>query len=114
MIGTVVVIGIFETGPGLGAAYGLAVVSTFLLTTQLLALVMLEVWQWNVCFVLLYWVPFTAIEAMLWSSNALKVPTGAWFSLGMAAILTTVLATWSYGEWGCGMFLESPRRIDSI
>ncbi|KFM26301.1 Potassium transporter 26 [Auxenochlorella protothecoides] len=98
MAGTVIVIGIFQTGPGIGAAYGLAVVSTFFLTTSLLSLVMLVAWEWNVGWVLLFWLPLSTLEGMLLSANALKVPDGAWFPLGVTAILVTILATWTYGQ----------------
>ncbi|KAL6777355.1 KUP1 [Auxenochlorella protothecoides x Auxenochlorella symbiontica] len=98
MAGTVIVIGIFQTGPGIGAAYGLAVVSTFFLTTSLLSLVMLVAWEWNWGWVLLFWLPLSTLEGMLLSANALKVPDGAWFSLGVTAILVTILATWTYGQ----------------
>lgn len=51
-------------------------VSTFFLTTSLLSLVMLVAWEWNVGWVLLFWLPLSTLEGMLLSANALKVCVG--------------------------------------
>jgi KUP system potassium uptake protein len=88
----------FQSSNNLAAAYGIAVTGTMTITTILIAFVMVLLWRWS-------WViaiPLIAIllvaDMTYFAANALKIPQGGWFPLGIAVISFTVLTTWKRGR----------------
>jgi KUP system potassium uptake protein len=88
----------FQSSNSLAAAYGIAVTGTMTITTMLIAFVMVLLWRWP----LLVAIPLIAIlliaDMTYFAANALKIPQGGWFPLGVAVISFTVLTTWKRGR----------------
>ncbi|KAL9144274.1 hypothetical protein ABFS82_14G285900 [Erythranthe guttata] len=87
----------FHNTNKIGNAYGLAALSIMLITTFLMALVMVLVWQKNVllagAFLLFFW----SIEACYLSAACIKIPQGGWFSLALSLIFMVIMFVWHYG-----------------
>lgn len=79
-------------------AAGLAVITVMLLTTFLVSLLMIVGWAWHPLAVGTFWLIWTFIEAAYFSSNLEKVPKGAWFTLGLAAILLALCYIWQWSQ----------------
>lgn len=88
----------FRSSSNLGAAYGVAVTTTMLITTVLLAFTMRDVWKWPVWRIALIIVPLLAIDLSFWGSTLLKVLHGGWFPLVVALIAFTIMSTWRRGR----------------
>ena len=98
MIATIGLVIGFRSSSNLGAAYGVAVTTTMLITTALLMIVMHESWKWPLWRIAVIAGPFLVVDAAFWVSTLLKIPHGGWFPL-LAALLTFVLmTTWKRGR----------------
>ncbi|KAF3492315.1 uncharacterized protein GIQ15_01832 [Arthroderma uncinatum] len=89
---------VYQNTTRLGNAYGVCVVGVSFITTWLVTLVAVVVW--NVHFLIVIPISlFIGLADILFLSAALaKVPSGGWFTLVLATVLTTTLLVWSYGE----------------
>ncbi|MFZ5503134.1 MAG: potassium transporter Kup [Pseudomonadota bacterium] len=98
----------FQSSSNLAAAYGIAVTGTMTIDTLLIAFVILMAWRWPMPLA----IPLIAIiliaDLAYFAANALKIPQGGWFPLGIAAISFTVLTTWKRGRKL--LFTEIERR----
>ncbi|KAK6116832.1 hypothetical protein DH2020_049462 [Rehmannia glutinosa] len=81
----------------IGNAYGLAVLSVMLLTTFLMALVMVLVWQRSMILAVAFLIFFWFIEASYISAAYIKVPQGGWVSLVLSLIFMLIMFVWHYG-----------------
>jgi len=88
----------FRTSNALAAAYGIAVTGTMLITTCMLAFLTFSVWRWNRLLAGITTGGFLFIDGLYFASNATKIPDGGWFPLLVAAIVFTLLTTWSKGR----------------
>ncbi len=97
-IGVIVLIGVFQSSSRLATAYGLAVTGTLILTSALFLLLARMVWRvptWKiVAFVLVVGV----LEVTFFAANLLKVVSGGWLPLLLAALVVTVMTTWRQGN----------------
>jgi KUP system potassium uptake protein len=88
----------FQTSGNLGAAYGIAVTGTMTITTILIAFLIIFFWRWP----LLLSIPLVTIllivDMTYFAANAIKIPQGGWFPIGIAVISFTVLTTWKHGR----------------
>ncbi|KLJ10782.1 hypothetical protein EMPG_13860 [Blastomyces silverae] len=98
MLAALIVTGVFKTTTKLGNAYGTCVVGVGFITTWLVALVSTIIWNVHVLIVMPIFLFFVSIDGLFVSSALYKVPSGGWFTIAMAAILTSTLLTWNYGE----------------
>ncbi|KAF1993531.1 potassium transporter [Amniculicola lignicola CBS 123094] len=98
MIGTVIVTAVYNNTTSLGQAYGVCVILVTFITTNIVALVAIIVWRHNWILVFAVWLPFVLLDATFLSAALEKVPRGAWFTLLLAAILSTVFILWRYGK----------------
>src|SRR3546814_803816 len=93
----VLVLGFGESAR-LASAYGISVVGTMLITTLMLGFLVFKVWRWN------RWLAsgtiglFLLVDGTYFASNITKIPDGGWFPLAVAAVLFTVLTSWSTGR----------------
>jgi KUP system potassium uptake protein len=81
----------------IGNAYGIACMTVMLVTTFLMALIVIFVWQRNIIFALIFLAFFGSIEAVYLSSSLMKVPQGGWVPLVLAFIFMSVMYIWHYG-----------------
>ena len=88
----------FQSSTNLAAAYGIAVTGTMTITTILAAFLILMFWQWPRIIA----IPLISIllitDLSYFVANAIKIPQGGWFPLGIAALSFTVLTTWKLGR----------------
>ncbi len=87
----------FQSSSNLAAAYGIAVTGTMLIDTLLIAFVLIA-WRWSPLLVIPLIGTFLTVDLAFFSANALKIPQGGWFPLGVALISFTVLTTWKLGR----------------
>ncbi|KAK9329400.1 potassium transporter-domain-containing protein [Lipomyces starkeyi] len=98
MIGTVVVTAVYSNTTRLGNAYGVCVIFVTFMTTCMVSLVALIIWRINVLIVLFVFLVFASLDGVYLSSALTKVPQGAWFTLLLAAILSSVFILWRFGK----------------
>lgn len=68
------------------------------ITTSMVALVALIVWRLHWLIVLLVWLPFITLDGLFLSSALVKVPDGAWFTILLAMLLSSIFVLWRYGK----------------
>ncbi|XP_058084386.1 potassium transporter 7-like [Magnolia sinica] len=87
----------FRNTTFLGNAYGIACMMVMFVTTWLMALVIIFVWQKNILFAVVFLVFFGSIEALYLSSSIMKVPQGGWVPLVLSMVFMVVMYVWHYG-----------------
>jgi KUP system potassium uptake protein len=87
----------FQSSSNLASAYGIAVTGTMTIDTILIAFVLVA-WRWSPMLLIVLIGTFLTIDLAYFASNALKIPQGGWFPLGIAVISFTVLTTWKRGR----------------
>ncbi|PKA58456.1 putative potassium transporter 2 [Apostasia shenzhenica] len=81
----------------IGNAYGIACILVMFVSTWLMALIIIFVWQKNVAFALLFLTFFGFIEGAYLSSSIMKVHQGGWSSLALATVFMFIMFVWYYG-----------------
>ncbi|URE35025.1 Potassium transporter [Musa troglodytarum] len=81
----------------IGNAYGIASMTVMFITTWLMALVIVFVWQNSVTFALLFLIFFGSIEGAYLSSSLIKVPQGGWVPFVLSFIFMVIMYVWHYG-----------------
>lgn len=97
----------FGSSSKLSAAYGVAVSSTMLITTTLMAIYLRHAWKWPLHRIALTAGVFWVVDAVFWASTMLKVPHGGWFPLLAALLLFAIMTTWKKGR---GLLYERLRK----
>ncbi|KAI8067155.1 potassium transporter, partial [Gongronella butleri] len=98
MIATVVITAAFPNTTALGNAYGACVTSVTLITTFMITLVSILVWRWPVTLSVAFFLFFGFIDGAYLSATLLKVPTGAWVTYAIAAVLSCIMGIWHSGK----------------
>ncbi|KAK1259176.1 Potassium transporter 4 [Acorus gramineus] len=75
----------------------IACMTVMFITTWLMALVIIFVWQRSVLLAIAFLVFFGSIEAVYLSSAFIKVPQGGWVPLVLSLIFMIIMYTWHYG-----------------
>ena len=87
----------FQSSSNLAAAYGIAVTGTMTIDTILIAFVLVA-WRWSPLLVIPLIGTFLCIDLAYFAANAIKIPQGGWFPLGIALVSFVVLTTWKRGR----------------
>ncbi|KAL8993687.1 MAG: hypothetical protein Q9169_006164 [Polycauliona sp. 2 TL-2023] len=82
----------------LGQAYGVCVILVTFITTSMVSLVALIIWRIPLLVVLLGFLVFGALDGVYLSSALTKVPEGAWFTLILAVLLSSIFVLWRFGK----------------
>ena len=98
MVGCLLVVLGFRSSNALGAAYGIAVTGTFLMTTALMYTVARTWWGWSKTHAILMVSPFFVIDLAFFGANILKVKDGGWVPLTVALALFILMTTWQRGR----------------
>ncbi len=98
MVGTLLVVVMFRTSDNLASAYGIAVSGTMLITTILLYRAATGSWHWPPLLAALVVVGFSAIEAVFFAANSLKIVDGGWFPLLVGGAIATLMLCWRKGS----------------
>jgi KUP system potassium uptake protein len=88
----------FQNTNNVAAAYGVAVTTTMVITTLLLAVVERERWKWPFLVMLGFSAVFLTIDVAFWAANIVKIPHGGWFPLVIGAVVFTLMSTWKTGR----------------
>jgi KUP system potassium uptake protein len=87
----------FGSSARLGGAFGVAVSTTMMLTTVLLAFAMVRVWRWPVYAALPLAAVFLAVDVAFFASNLFKIVDGGWLPLMLGALVFLSMAIWRSG-----------------
>jgi len=88
----------FRSSENLGAAYGIAVTGTMVVTTLLALIVMRRLWHWPRVVVAMIGMLFLVIDLSLFGANLIKVEHGGWFPLVLGLLVFVVMTTWRRGR----------------
>jgi KUP system potassium uptake protein len=100
----------FRSSTALGAAYGIAVTGTMMITTFLTYFVLRYAWKFSLWPALLSTGFFFAIDLTFFSANLLKIVEGGWFPLVIGMIVFSGMVTWARGR----ELLSEALRADAI
>jgi KUP system potassium uptake protein len=98
LIGCVLVVLYFRSSTAMGAAYGIAVTGTFIMTTFLLYVVARTWWGWSRLHALSLVVPFLIIDGSFFGANLMKIREGGWVPLTIAFFIFILMTTWNRGR----------------
>ncbi|MCE9551230.1 MAG: potassium transporter Kup [Betaproteobacteria bacterium] len=87
----------FQSSSNLAAAYGIAVTGTMMIDTILIAFVLIA-WRWSPLLITPLIGTFFCVDLAYFAANAIKIPQGGWFPLGIALVSFIVLTTWKRGR----------------
>lgn len=87
----------FQDTSLIGNAYGLACMTVMFVTTFLMALVIIFVWQRSIFLASAFLIFFWFIEGIYLSAAFIKVPQGGWVSLLLSFVFLFVMFVWHYG-----------------
>ncbi|XP_057747946.1 potassium transporter 5-like [Arachis stenosperma] len=112
MISCVIVTAAFQTTNNIGHAYGIAVCMVMLVTTAMVALIMLVIWKTNIWWIVLFVLVFGSIEIVYLSSMLTKFIQGGFLPLVLALFLMAIMAIWHYTHKKRYMF-EANNKVSS-
>ena len=98
LIGVLVVALLFRNSDSLGAAYGVSVTATMVISTILAFFVIWRYWHWPLWKVIIVMVPLLLIEQAFFIANMLKVFQGGWLPLLIAVAISFIMLTWVQGS----------------
>ncbi|KAK4165497.1 potassium transporter-domain-containing protein [Cladorrhinum sp. PSN259] len=98
MIGTVIVTAVYNNTTSLGNAYGVCVIVVTFITTCMVSIVAIISWRVPTPIVIFFFLVFGAVDGAYISSSLVKVPDGAWFTILLAFILSTIFILWRFGK----------------
>jgi KUP system potassium uptake protein len=88
----------FKSSDNLGAAYGIAVTGTMLITSLLALVVQRRLWGWPRWVVIGLGVVGLSIDTTLFGANAVKIAEGGWFPLVLGLFVFVLMTTWRKGR----------------
>ncbi|TYH75314.1 hypothetical protein ES332_D04G011200v1 [Gossypium tomentosum] len=96
MIACILVTVGFKTTENIRHAYGIAVVAVMIITTGMLALIMLIIWRTNIFWVILFCGFYGIIELVLFTSVLSKFVQGGFLPIVFAAFMMGIMGIWHY------------------
>ena len=100
----------FKSSTALGAAYGIAVTGTMMITTFLTFFVLRFAWNFKFSTAILATGFFFLIDLIFFSANLLKIVDGGWFPLAIGGLIFAGMATWERGR----RMLSTSIRADAL
>lgn len=101
----------FQSSSSLASAYGIAVTGTMIVDTVLAFIIIKALWQWNAFSSVSFISLFLTVDLVFFASNSLKIPTGGWLPLVIAAILFLILTTWIKGRKMLAEYMDARRML---
>ncbi|XP_055800708.1 putative potassium transporter 12 [Solanum dulcamara] len=98
MIMCMLVVAAFQSTTDIANAYGIAEVGVMMVSTTLVTVVMLLIWQTNLFLALLFPLIFGTIEFIYMSAVLSKILEGGWLPLVFASWFLCVMYIWNYGS----------------
>ncbi|MGO4572175.1 potassium transporter Kup [Microvirga sp. 2TAF3] len=109
LFGVVVLVLIFGSSSNLSHAYGVSVFGAMAVDAILAILVIWKGWRWSLALTLAVMLPFLFIDLAFFGANLLKLFTGGYVPVILAAILMTLMWTWVKGTT---ILFEKTRKVD--
>jgi KUP system potassium uptake protein len=100
-----VVLGFGSSG-NLGAAYGVAVSATMVITTALSYVAMTDLWNWRKIVAIPIASAFLIVDLSFFGANMLKILQGGWYPLIVAVLVYLIMSTWIMGQEVIGKQLK--------
>ncbi|MBP2647665.1 MAG: kup [Gemmatimonadetes bacterium] len=97
-IGCIALVLGMRSSTALAAAYGIAVTGTMIITTLLFHTVTRERWHWPVAASAALASLFLVVDLGFFGANLVKVESGGWIPLVVAAVIYLLMTTWSAGR----------------
>jgi KUP system potassium uptake protein len=97
-VGCLVIVLAFQETSRLGAAYGIAVTGTMLITSILFFQVVRQRFQWALWQAVALCSVFVVVDLLFFSANVVKVLHGGWVPLALGVALFVAMATWKRGR----------------
>jgi KUP system potassium uptake protein len=88
----------FGKSDNLAAAYGIAVSATMLMTSALLFIAMREIWHWSLAAAAAVAGVFFVVDAGFVAANLMKIGSGGYVPLVLAAVVYGVMWVWHLGS----------------
>ncbi|WVZ79083.1 hypothetical protein U9M48_026708 [Paspalum notatum var. saurae] len=88
----------FKGGPEIGQAYGVAVIWVMLITTHLITVVMVIIWQIHTVLAGSFYIVYTVLEGLLTISLLYKIAQGGWVPFAITAFFLIITLSWTYGR----------------
>ncbi|KAK8946183.1 Potassium transporter 26 [Platanthera guangdongensis] len=108
----------FDGGAEIGNAFGVAVIWVMLITTLLMAVVMLVIWDTNITLVATFLSVFVGIEGVYMSSLLNKLAHGGWVPFAISAFFLVITLSWTYGRSKKSQYEDakkiSPRELNQL
>ncbi|XP_030521166.1 putative potassium transporter 12 isoform X2 [Rhodamnia argentea] len=98
MIMCILVVSIFQSTTDIANAYGIAEVGVMIVSTALVTLVMLLIWQTNLFLALCFPLIFGSVEFIYLCAVLSKIEQGGWLPLVFASFFLCVMYIWNYGS----------------
>ncbi|MEO8196860.1 MAG: potassium transporter Kup [Thermoanaerobaculia bacterium] len=89
---------VFQKSGNLAAAYGIAVMGTMVITTILLFSVERRIWNWPLWQALALCSLFMVVDIPFLLANVVKIVSGGWVPLAVAAVIYVLMTTWNRGR----------------
>jgi KUP system potassium uptake protein len=110
LVGTILLVVLFQSSNGLASAYGVAVAGTMLVDGVMAFIVIWRVWKWALWAAIALMAPFVVIDFAFFGSNLLKVLHGGWVPLLIGVCLLIVMLTW---RRGARILAAKTRRLET-
>ncbi|KAL7229900.1 hypothetical protein ACSBR2_008453 [Camellia fascicularis] len=103
----------FRNGTEIGNAYGVVVIWVMIITTCLVTLVMLVIWDTNIFLIIAFFVPFMVIEGIFMTSLLNKIPQGGWVPFAISAFFLVIMLSWTTGRSRKSAY-DMERKLKSV
>jgi KUP system potassium uptake protein len=98
MTAVIAVVLAFESSSGLASAYGIAVTGAMAIDAILAYFVARTRWHWSLPLAVAVFGLLLLVDLAFFGANALKIPSGGWFPLVLAALVFGLMRTWRLGR----------------
>ncbi|CAA0833699.1 Putative potassium transporter 12 [Striga hermonthica] len=98
MVMCIIVVAVFRSTTQIANAYGIAEVGVMMVSTALVTLVMLLIWQTSLLFALSFPLVFGCVELVYLLAVLTKIAEGGWVPLAFASFFLCVMYAWNYGS----------------
>ncbi|PYF07181.1 KUP system potassium uptake protein [Rhodobacter viridis] len=109
MLGVLMLIVIFGSSSALAAAYGISVTGEMCITSILVMVVANRLWKMPLILSIAMMLPFLALDLTFFGANSMKIFSGGYVSLAIAAGMIILMWTW---RRGAAIILKLEREND--
>lgn len=110
LVAVIIAVVAFRSSTALGAAYGIAVTGTMMITTLLTFFVLRYAWAFRLGSALFATGFFLLIDLTFFAANLVKIVDGGWFPLTLGALVFVSMVTWARGR----QLLSMSLRADAV